>query len=227
MPHHHLSKPVLCAALILATTPANAQPISPAAEPEHSAVDLADANSDITLAGLTPSVAGEAASISLPTLDARFPDVSIFAEGSDRRFVLDNPMAQAIPLSGAIAPPATKDFQNSSTDVVEYTLLSDALRDSGQITGFAGMDSRTRVESDWRIPDELNVAVRSNGFYENSIVDGQSAKELSPLYYRPLTERLNLAVRSYVGYEDASPGNSDPIPYRGIALTISREARPK
>lgn len=251
MPHHHLNTPALCAvlagcfiscaALVFATTPANAQPFNPAPGPDQSAVGLADdANRNIVLAELTPSALRETASISRSASDAGLPDAGVFADGSGRSFVLDTPMAQALPLSGAAAAPAARSLQDFSTEVVGYTLLGDALRDSG-LTGFAGTGGRKRVESDWRraadtlfaganiqSPSvEQNVAARSYGFYGNPVVYGATKSDLSTLYYRSLTERLNLTVRSYVGYEDASPGNSDPIPYTGIGLTLSREAWPK
>ena len=243
MTHHHLKKPapraaltgcfISCAALLLATAPANAGPLAPAAGMEYS---------DIGPAGLTPSISGEAGSLSRTASDAGLPGTDVFEGGSGRSFVLDNPMAQSVPLSGgAAAPPAARSFQDFSTEAVEYTLLGDALEYAAPLAGFAGVGARTRDERDWRNadatlfasaniqnpPEEQNIAARSYGVYENSVVYGGNSQELSPLYYRPLTERLNLSVRSYVGYEDASLGNSDPVPYTGIGLTISREAWPK
>ncbi len=242
MPHPHPNKPALCAALaggfmsctalIFAATPANAQPLPPTAGPEDSAVGLTE---------LAPSISGDAGSISPSASTPRMPDASIFAEGSNHRFVLDNPVAQAVQLPAAIASPAARSFQESAAGAVEYTLLGDALQDSGPLTGFAGTGARSRDDSDWRSAidtvfananiqspsGEQDASTHSYGLHENAVVYGENTNELSPLYYRPLTERFNLTVRSYGGYEDASPGKSDPIAYTGIGLTISREAWPK
>ncbi|MEO1242421.1 MAG: hypothetical protein AAFX54_10970 [Pseudomonadota bacterium] len=156
---------------------------------------------------------------------------------ASRTFVLDNPIAQIVSPLEAIVAPTANENRNFSTGGVEYTLLDEAFQEPEFVYGSSANSRWSRGASDTvslsgslfsggsfqTPPNEQHAAAFSHDYQYYSVVDGEDMYELTPLYFRPLTEQLNLAVRTYIGYEDVSPGNSDPIPYTGIGLTISRE----
>lgn len=157
--------------------------------------------------------------------------------GASRAFVLDNPIAQIVSPLEAIVTPTANENRNLSTGGIEYTLLDEAFQEPEFVYGSSVNSRWSRNASDTvglsgslfsggsfqTPPNKQHAAAFSHDYQDYSVVDGEDMYELTPLYFRPLTEQLNLAVRTYIGYEDVSPGNSDPIPYTGIGLTISRE----
>lgn len=241
MPNYPDHKPALCVmltgsviscvALVFAATSAKAQPLSPNTGLEYSIGDFRGDGG--TLATDDPN----GFEIS-PPADGLALGYRGLVNGSGRAFVLDNSTARVLSLSGPNKLPNTNTHETLSIGGVEYILLGEALQDSEPVIGLASISGRLRDENvttnvadsffagaDIPTPlSEQSVAAYFYDLHENSFVKGKNSHELSPLYFRPLTEQLDLAVHTYIGYEDASPGNSDPIPYTGIGLTITREA---
>ncbi len=183
--------------------------------------NLSDVNTLVTAGGAGVEVA--------PDADGDASGFTDLVVGLSRTFIADNPKIPALTLSGSVKLPTASEADGLTTGAVDYGFRAEAMQDLGPAIGFASVGARFRGESDSvDVRDSLlvgagfqksfgpkNAAAISYDYRGPSIVGGDAAHEATALYFRKLTERVDLAAYVYTGFTDASPDI-------GVGFTISR-----